>query len=70
MSKISYARVWKIEKPFFPRLNDLFNLFSFNRYIYPPDSQESDRGAIHNAFHHLTKLPADTATLQRLEIIR
>ena len=34
-----------------------FFFFYFNLYIYPPDSQESDRGAIHRVGNYPDLLP-------------
>ena len=38
-------------------LSNLFFFFYFNLYIYPPDSQESDGGAIHRVSNYPDLLP-------------
>ena len=37
--------------------DDIFFYFYFNLYIYPPDSQESDGGAIHRVGNYPDLLP-------------
>ena len=56
---IPYAKIevtFNLYQSYISRFFFIF-YFYFNLYIYPPDSQESDRGAIHRVGNYPDLLP-------------